>query len=153
MLLREFGIIVIRLMLICWILVVVVSMHFPTPDQFADHSTSQEQVREGWRILKKIANRLGQVIVLPEWLDGDKLLHFLAYFGIAALWGLLLWFQQKWNAKVACWLLLLLAGFAGLDEGLQMFWGRIGELSDWVANLLGAGVGVGGGWLLFGSRK
>lgn len=84
---------------------------------------------------------------LPTGLNiSDKLNHLMAYFGLAVLLNLTLHFQMKW--EISLWkgaiLTLIIASLYGiLDEWHQNYIpGRFAEVADWVANFLGALLGV-----------
>jgi VanZ family protein len=70
----------------------------------------------------------------------DKLLHFLAYFGLAGLAAV-----AFGRIRAALWAGLALAAFGGLLEIVQSFVGRDAEWGDELANVIGvcAGVAVG----------
>jgi len=74
----------------------------------------------------------------------DKVLHFLAYFGLAGLASVALG-----RTRPALWAGLALAAFGGGLEIVQAFVGRDAEWGDELANIVGvlAGVAVGLGFL------
>jgi VanZ family protein len=83
--------------------------------------------------------------VLPDQLfshTSDKTLHFLSYAGLGVLSALRLFvYGQTRQAVWWGWLAaLILAG--GLDEGTQPIVGRIADLGDWIADSVGAIVGL-----------
>jgi VanZ family protein len=67
----------------------------------------------------------------------DKLLHFIAYFGLAAIATLALG-----RLRPALWAGLLLATFGGLLEIIQSFVGRDAEWGDELANVIGVCAGI-----------
>ena len=73
----------------------------------------------------------------------DKLLHFLAYAGLA--W-LLAWACQlrptggNWRRTIGLWLLVV--AYGALDETTQLLVGRSCHLYDWLADVAGATVGM-----------
>jgi VanZ family protein len=71
----------------------------------------------------------------PEGLD--KLLHFIAYFGLAGIASVALG-----RTRPALWAALALAAFGGVLEIVQSFVGRDAEWGDELANIIGVFVGV-----------
>lgn len=82
----------------------------------------------------------------------DKHLHLMSYclLGFALPWWRwsAVWESQRrgwWHAMTLC---LLIVGYAALDEWLQIPVGRTAEWGDWLADAVGAVVGVSiGTWL------
>ena len=72
----------------------------------------------------------------------DKILHFTAYFGLAAIATVALG-----RSRAALWAALALATFGGILEIVQSFVGRDAEWLDEVANIAGAFAGFGAGLL------
>ena len=73
----------------------------------------------------------------------DKTLHFVAF---AVLGGLLSWVLQgrvTGLARHAVSVLLIIAVYGAVDELLQIPVGRHCDVWDWIADLLGATVGLG----------
>lgn len=72
----------------------------------------------------------------------DKLLHFLAYAGLAFLTALS--FADLTTRSVLRWLIIgvLLALYAALDEFTQIYVGRSAEWADWVADVAGIVAGL-----------
>lgn len=73
----------------------------------------------------------------------DKVLHFLAYGGLA--WLLIWAWRSRWNAslgQLALGIALLLAGYGAADEITQLLVNRSCELYDWLADLAGIAVGL-----------
>ena len=96
--------------------------------------------------------RLSQILFLPalaiviwgELLPGggnihiwDKLLHFTAYFGLAAIAAVAIG-----RLRPALWSGLALAAFGGILEIVQSFVGRDAEWGDEVANVIGVCTGL-----------
>jgi VanZ family protein len=77
----------------------------------------------------------------PQALPWDKLLHFTAYFGLAAMASLAL--RGRRSAAVA---LLALIVFGGFLEIVQGYVGRDADVLDELANTLGALAGYAAGW-------
>ena len=67
----------------------------------------------------------------------DKLVHFVAYCGLACLLGLVRG-PQKWASS-----LTIVVVFAVVDEFLQIPMGRSCEVADGLADWLGAAAGTG----------
>jgi VanZ family protein len=87
----------------------------------------------------------------PAMGESDKVLHFLAYFGLAGLASTALRYRR---AVILAALGLILLG--GVLEVLQMFTGRDAELLDEVANTIGVLSGTCAGLLflrLVGARE
>ena len=72
----------------------------------------------------------------------DKVLHFTAYFGLAAIATVALGHRRP-----AIWAALALATFGGILEIVQSFVGRDAEWGDELANIVGAGAGLAAGLL------
>lgn len=74
----------------------------------------------------------------------DKWLHFLAYLNLVFL----LWFSISPDSQVSWrrWLVWLVffatAAYGGLDELLQPYVGRTGDVGDFLANVAGASTGL-----------
>jgi len=88
----------------------------------------------------------GEVTPNPPNLEGlvwDKVLHFIAYFGLAGMATVALDAR-----RTAVWAVLGLIVLGGLLEVLQGFTGRDPDVFDEVANTIGAVLGGGCGWLL-----
>ncbi len=78
-----------------------------------------------------------------EALVWDKVLHYIAYFGLAGLATVAL------NARrQAIWAVLALVALGGALEILQGFTGRDPDIYDELANTLGAFTGGAAGWLV-----
>ena len=76
----------------------------------------------------------------------DKVEHFIAYFGLAVLLGLNLYFQEKWK-KISLYYivatLVICLTYGVLDELHQLFVpNRMAEFWDWVADSLGTITGL-----------
>jgi hypothetical protein len=80
--------------------------------------------------------QLGFVRFLP---NPDRWVHYLIFLIWAVLWRLV--FRGKWD-----WVVIVIAGafYGGLTEVLQQLggMGRTGDLTDWVADLFGVGMGL-----------
>lgn len=74
----------------------------------------------------------------------DKAIHFLAYLILAFL----LWYAVGAGAKVrwlkasVWWVVLVIIGYATIDEVLQTFVGRNADIMDFVADLIGGMAGL-----------
>lgn len=77
---------------------------------------------------------------------GDKVNHLLAYFGLAFLLNFTLHFQSKislTNMSAAILTIIIAGVYGAADELHQNFVpGRFPEFLDWIANVLGAFIGV-----------
>jgi len=73
----------------------------------------------------------------------DKILHFIAYFGLAGMATVALDARRR-----AVWAVLGLIVLGGVLEILQGFTGRDPDIYDEIANTIGAVLGGGCGWLL-----
>lgn len=69
----------------------------------------------------------------------DDVLHCVGYAGLAFLLGICL-APHTWKGIVGIW--LLCAAYGAIDELTQPFVGRTRELSDWIADCLGAALGL-----------
>src|SRR6185503_2351583 len=78
----------------------------------------------------------GELTPTPPHLEGlfswDKLDHFVAYFGLAAMATMIVGIRPRLIAILAA-----IAAFSGLLELIQLVAGRDAELSDFIANSLG----------------
>ena len=83
---------------------------------------------------------------VPSFGVGDKFTHFGAFFGLAVLLSFTLHYQNKYILLKKYFLIaaFIIATFYGfLDELHQSFIpGRSNELLDWLADLVGAGLGI-----------
>ena len=78
----------------------------------------------------------------------DKLLHYLAYGGLAFLLAMDQNARGPLTGRRRCQIFVIVAVYAALDELLQIPVGRTADVRDWVADILGAVCGL-GGHLLF----
>ncbi|WP_183521114.1 teicoplanin resistance protein VanZ [Mameliella alba] len=69
-------------------------------------------------------------------LFGDKVQHAIGFGSIVVPAAL---FRPRWLGYLAPAVIL----FGGLIEGIQMFTGREGSLSDWIANIVGICIACG----------
>ena len=72
----------------------------------------------------------------------DKLLHLLAYAGLSFLLMMAYSYRRTLTAVHYAQILALVALYGIVDEVLQTFVGRDCEFWDWVADALGAAVGM-----------
>lgn len=78
-----------------------------------------------------------RVYVPDEVPSSDKIIHFTAFAGLAALFWLALAARRPLtNASVGIAALVLIP-YATLDEYTQQFVGRHSDIADWVANVAG----------------
>jgi len=77
-------------------------------------------------------------------LINDKLLHFIGFtaLGMVGIWRLI-GPPRPVGATTALATLLGLAMYAAIDERTQPLFRRSCELGDWVADVIGAAVGIG----------
>jgi len=97
-----------------------------------------------WPVIALVA--WGELKPSGGWIESlvwDKALHFIAYFGLAAISCVALKGDRRVPAAV-----LGLALLGGVLEVVQGFTGRDPSLFDEMANILGAMSGAGTGWLL-----
>ena len=82
----------------------------------------------------------GELTPNPPHLEGlfswDKVDHFVAYFGLAAMATMIVGPKPRLTA-----ILVAIVGFSGLLELIQFAAGRDAELSDFIANSLGVACG------------
>ena len=85
-------------------------------------------------------------VSMPKVAISDKIKHFSAFFGLSVLLSLTLLYQEKnftLKKHFLTFTLLIVSGYGFLDELHQTFIpGRNGEFLDWVADSIGAIVGV-----------
>jgi VanZ family protein len=74
----------------------------------------------------------------------DKLLHFTAYGGLAFLLCLNGSLRRPLGWRQFAIVLALLAGFGAFDEITQIPVGRDCDILDWIADVTGATLGIGG---------
>lgn len=67
----------------------------------------------------------------------DKLLHFVAYGGLAVLAAGTVALARHWSARRAAGLVGMLAAFAAVDEITQPLFSRASERMDWVFDCVG----------------
>ena len=76
----------------------------------------------------------------------DKVKHFVAYMGLAVILGLNLHFQERWKLARNFYIVItffICVTYGVVDEFHQMFIpNRFAEFFDWVADSLGALVGI-----------
>ena len=72
----------------------------------------------------------------------DKILHLCGYGGLAAV--LLAWRASRGPVafRTIGWLWLLIAGYGVFDEITQPIVGRHCDVADWIADLMGAAIGL-----------
>jgi VanZ family protein len=83
---------------------------------------------------------------IPDVGIGDKISHFLAYFGLAILVDLTLQFQlrfPKMNSSPHIYTLIFVTVYGLLDELHQLLVpGRMCALDDWIADIIGGIIGI-----------
>lgn len=82
-------------------------------------------------------------------LGADKIIHLLMYagFAFATLWGYREHFQRNGERyrRKACWITLIIGiAYGALTEIMQELFipGRVGNVYDWVADVIGSVIGV-----------
>lgn len=124
--------------------------HLPAPSGVgtSEASPSRRVVRGVWHHAGELVHGLqARGLDAPAFLDpllSDKTIHFAIFLAPGFFWSLTL--GRGLDRRSAPIVVLLLALWAGLDEGSQQLVSREGELFDWVANVGGAAVGVALGW-------
>ena len=78
----------------------------------------------------------------PEVPNSDKVVHFLGYCGLATLFAFWVATERRLTLKVVLGIMLTLAAYALFDELSQIPVGRECDVMDWVADMLGASLGV-----------
>jgi VanZ family protein len=79
--------------------------------------------------------------------EADKILHFVAYAVLGFLLGLNVVFETPLALAPAALAILALGGFALVDELPQPIFGRVTDVLDWVADVVGAFMGLAFVWL------
>ena len=74
--------------------------------------------------------------------NGDKILHFVAYAGLAWLLGVWFWARGRSGWRTALAVFAVAAVYGGLDELLQIPVGRNADVADWLADCGGAAAGL-----------
>ena len=134
---RRFFVLCTRLSIAFWIAVTMVVLHVPGPSGFESEST-QESVRGAWASAGSVASSLGALV--PDILDplfDDKTIHFGLFFVLAALFALERVLVRRLDRRSAAAIMAGLMLYAAGGEALQGAMGRIADLGDWVANVLG----------------
>lgn len=85
--------------------------------------------------LPKVPRALGRV--------SDKTLHFVAFAILGYLLSWVLFGRTKSFANHALTVIAIIAVYAAVDELLQIPVGRVCDFQDWVADMIGAAVGLG----------
>ena len=119
--------------------------HLPGPSAVgvSEEDPGRLAVRAIWSAFGRAAHRLPPVPQLFDPLRSDKTIHVAIYVVPAALWALSLGRRLPRRAGA---LLLACALWGALDEGSQALAGRDGQLGDWVANVVGAALGIALAW-------
>ncbi len=74
---------------------------------------------------------------------GDKTAHFVAYAALALALSVAWHARWPWAGRAPLWVWLLASAYGAVDELTQIpVPGRYGEWRDWLADLLGAMIGV-----------
>ena len=72
----------------------------------------------------------------------DKLLHYLAYGGLAVLLAMDQHARGRWSRRRGLQIFAVVALYAAADELLQGPVGRTTDFHDWIADLFGAACGL-----------
>jgi len=148
---RRLGIVALRMMLLAALLLELAATHLPTPSGVGEESA--EDVRGAWSALGTIGRAAASFVpdvvgALVRPIADDKTVHVLLFLPLGLLWALERRLVGKLDARTAAILVLSLAVYAAVGESSQALVGRIAEVGDWVANCVGAALGVGVGYLL-----
>lgn len=89
--------------------------------------------------------------VIPQFFNAqDKLEHFGAYFVLAILLNLALYFQKRFSmiaGKSFLFTALFVAGYGAIDELHQLFIpGRVCDFFDWTSDTIGGIIGM---WMIY----
>jgi hypothetical protein len=119
--------------------------HLPGPSAVGSSEADPNRVamRGVWEGLRDVARHLPAAPELLKPLLSDKTIHVVIYIVPAGLWALSLGRRLRtraWLLWAAC------ATWGALDEGSQALAGRDGEFWDWVANAVGATIGIALAW-------
>jgi VanZ family protein len=86
---------------------------------------------------------------LPSFKVGDKVIHFIAYFGLGLLFATYRLIYFKNIKQNIIFVILLIAAYALIDEVHQIFIpGRYCELFDFLADVTGGAIGLGLAYLI-----
>jgi VanZ family protein len=86
---------------------------------------------------------------LPSFNVGDKVIHFIAYFGLGLLFATYRLIYFKNIKQNIIFVILLIAAYALIDEVHQIFIpGRYCELFDFLADVTGGAIGLGLAYLI-----
>lgn len=130
----------------------LIALHFPTPSGVSSDPEAAEAVRGAWSLLGRIARAGGRVLseVAPDGAAdllspflGDKTIHLLVFLPLGLLWALERRLTGRFTRRTLVLGLLGLTAYAALGEASQVFGGRFPDPGDFVANVVGAVLGVG----------
>jgi hypothetical protein len=120
--------------------------HLPAPTGVgtSEADPSRRVVRGVWHTAGEIAHGLAdRGLRAPDLLDpflSDKTIHVAIFLGPGFFWALALGDRVRTRAVGALFAALLF--WAAADEGSQHLLAREGELGDWIANVVGATLGI-----------
>jgi len=100
-----------------------------------------------------VATHIPRPPELPRVQHGDKIIHFLAYGLLGILVSLVYGQARSLTLPRAVRLVAVLVVYAALDELLQIPAGRSCEWGDWIADSVGALLGVTGIYVVAGMRQ
>lgn len=143
---RRAVIAVLRVLLCGAIAIELFVLHFPGPSGVSD-GEAREDVRGAWHLFARVARAGGELVpaALDPLIDGvfdDKAIHFALFFPLALLWASIRRLKRSLDARGGALVFGVLSAYAGAGELAQSFGGRVPELGDWIANVIGAAAGV-----------
>lgn len=118
-------------------------IHFPTPSGVAQSPEAASSVRDAWTVAGELGHAGARFV--PDALDpilDDKAVHLGLYLALALLWAGARQLGGRLSGRGAAFVFMALSGYAAIGEAAQSFGGRIPEFMDWVANVVGAALGV-----------
>ena len=141
-----------RLALGATLLASAVALHLPAPSGVSGQR--QADVRGVWTGFGRLARALGGLLpdvdteLSLDWIGGgDKVIHFALFFALALFWTSARALSRTLGRRSALTIFCVLALYAAVGEAAQALEGRIADVGDWVANVIGAAIGVGAVWI------
>ncbi len=120
--------------------------HVPTPRGVgtSEQDGTRIAVRGVWDLVKRFAIAASETgVSIPDWLADDKVIHVALYVLPGMFSAVSLAFRRRGIYGMA----VLWGIWAAFDELTQGLIGREVSGGDIVANILGAGIGMGVGWV------
>src|SRR5688572_4922770 len=96
----------------------------------------------GYWVVLLVITHIPQARV-PRTPMSDKTAHLLAYFVLGALLSLAVWMTSPRRRFTWAVVLVILIAYGSADEFTQAWVGRYPEVGDWLADSVGAAIGVG----------